>query len=57
MFIYRKNRKKKKNKDRTDDKNRKEKCFRGWLNVWLTDMETHLDGWLAEFFMAEICKQ
>ena len=56
MFIYRKNRRKKKNKDGTDNKNRKEKCFRGWrwrfhgwLNVWLTDTETHLDEWLAEF--------
>ena len=45
MFIYRKNRRNKKNKDRTDDKNKEEKCFRGWtdwrfhgwLNVWLTD--------------------
>jgi hypothetical protein len=57
MFIYRKNRRKKKNEDGTDDKNRKEKCFRGWpgwcfhgwLNMWLKDTETHLDEWLAEF--------
>ena len=57
VYIPRKNSRKKKNKDRTNDKNRKEKCFcgwpewrfHGWLNVWLTDTETHLDEWLAEF--------
>jgi len=57
MFIYRKQEKEKEQK--------KEKCFRGWpgwrfhgwLNVRLMDTETHLEGWLAEFFMAKIRKR
>jgi len=57
MFIYRKQEKEKKNKKRKVFSWVAGWHFHGWLSVRLMDTETHLEGWLAIFFMAKIRKR